>query len=153
MPQKQAHDKKKGSSKPAPNRKLSSRSPQQLTLLVPPPKNKRSPRNASPEPTSRRGRDRGGGSKLSRAVDARNLTAESETQSRSGLRSKSRKISRKVSVSIKRNRNGEQMNSHNVSGGSDSDNADTEPIYRLRGVLEELERKVLQKYKAEFEEA
>ena len=45
------------------------------------------------------------------------------------------------------------MNSHNVSGGSDSDNADTEPIYRLREVLEELERKVLQKYKAEFEEA
>lgn len=39
-----------------------------------------------------------------------------------------------------------------IVSGSDSDNADTEPIYRLREVIDELERKVLQKYKTEHED-
>ena len=38
----------------------------------------------------------------------------------------------------------------NLGSGTESDDADTEPIYRLKEVIQELENKILLKYKLEY---
>lgn len=137
----------KKSVSPSPNR---SASKQKRNTSQSPVKKKRIG-NASPAPSSKlsaRG-SRKGGRELKVPIGQRDSLESRFSYSAHSSKERDQK-GKKMSVLIKKNKK-EQPNSVALVHDDDSDDADTEPIYEVREVLDDLQRKVLQKFKDDLE--